>query len=321
MKRKNVITHTCTNCKEKSFNDQDELLRDIIKLNSEAPIQLQQVKAKKNGNFININVFRDDHVYGGTKLRVVIPFINQLKSDGYEDFIYAGPSTGFAIVALSLACFVTKTRAHLFIQYSGKKNILLRLLDTIGQPYVNYSLIKSTLKDIQSKAEDFFCDLSKSNKKPYLFRFGLDDEHFRDLFYNTLCNTQCNLENISSNKISNLQEIEPKRIWLVGGSTLLYQILIKIFPNSKFNIVQIGKTIWDDQIDLSRTVKYVAPEKFFKDAQILPPYPSVPTYDAKLWRFVEQHGEDDDFIWNVASEKSIELILNEFQSKFKEYKL
>ena len=27
---------------------------------------------------------------------------------------------------------------------------------------------------------------------------------------------------------------------------------------------------------------------------------SVPWYDAKLWQFVLQHGEEGDFIWNVA---------------------
>lgn len=49
--------------------------------------------------------------------------------------------------------------------------------------------------------------------------------------------------------------------------------------------------------------KYVAPEKFWERALTQPPYPTVATYDAKLWQFVEQHGQDGDHVWNVAADR------------------
>jgi hypothetical protein len=47
-------------------------------------------------------------------------------------------------------------------------------------------------------------------------------------------------------------------------------------------------------------VLYEAPESFYAVAELPPPYSSVRKYDAKLWRFVLQHGQSGDWIWNVG---------------------
>ena len=52
---------------------------------------------------------------------------------------------------------------------------------------------------------------------------------------------------------------------------------------------------------------HVAPEKFWETAISQPPYPSVSSYDAKLWQFVEQHGMEGDFVWNVAANEQTVL--------------
>ena len=46
---------------------------------------------------------------------------------------------------------------------------------------------------------------------------------------------------------------------------------------------------------------YSAPEKFWKPDNIMPPYQSIPEYDAKVWQFVLDKGEHNDIIWNTAS--------------------
>ena len=67
-------------------------------------------------------------------------------------------------------------------------------------------------------------------------------------------------------------------------------------------VVQVGKKIWDDQLELNRTTLIVSDEYFYDKAEIQPPYPTVTTYDAKLWKYVLKHGENNDFIWNVGQE-------------------
>src|SRR5439155_585810 len=95
----------------------------------------------------------------------------------------------------------------------------------------------------------------------------------------------------------------PKRMWVVAGSATLLNALYIVFPNTFFNAVQVGRTIWEDLIEPNRTKIYVSDEKFYNKASLLPPYPSVATYDAKLWKFVLQDGEDGDYVWNVGKDK------------------
>lgn len=72
-------------------------------------------------------------------------------------------------------------------------------------------------------------------------------------------------------------------------------------PETKFMIVQVGKKIWTEQMDRIKNKElFIAPEKFMDTALRQPPYVTIPWYDAKLWQFVEKHGENGDFIWNVA---------------------
>ncbi len=89
-------------------------------------------------------------------------------------------------------------------------------------------------------------------------------------------------------------------VWLVAGSGTLLNVLYGVFPSAHFGVVQVGKTIWPDQTDETRTTVYKAPEGFYDEAQQQPPYPSASRYDAKLWQFARTHGESGDIIWNVA---------------------
>jgi hypothetical protein len=89
-------------------------------------------------------------------------------------------------------------------------------------------------------------------------------------------------------------------MWVVAGSAALLNTLYKVFPTTWFCAVQVGKTVWPDLLDKSRTTLYVSDEKFMQVARLQPPYPTVKTYDAKLWKYVLAHGQDGDYVWNVA---------------------
>jgi hypothetical protein len=73
--------------------------------------------------------------------------------------------------------------------------------------------------------------------------------------------------------------------------------------------VQVGRTIWPDQVEGKRVQLYVAPEKFGQLAKSQPPYKTVPWYDAKVWQFVQRHGKNGDYIWNVGCVPDNPLVL------------
>ncbi len=96
--------------------------------------------------------------------------------------------------------------------------------------------------------------------------------------------------------------VNPRRIWLVVGSGTTLNSLYKVFPKTFFNAVQVGKKVWEDQMDLTRTKLYISDEKFWNVAKIQPPYATVATYDAKAWKYILKYGRDGDYIWNVGKD-------------------
>ena len=107
----------------------------------------------------------------------------------------------------------------------------------------------------------------------------------------------------------------PRRLWVVAGSGFLMSVLHHIWPDTEFMVVQVGRKIYPDQLEKIKHQFFVAPEPFADNALRQPPYDTVPWYDAKLWQFVEQHGEDGDYIWNVGKiPKDVELTVREARS-------
>lgn len=224
-------------------------------------------------------VVRDDLLPGGTKQRGH----NIVSNISQNEVVYAGPWNGFAQVALSIACKLHKKKATIFMTRSDyKTNIRARMYGGNIREVPN-----STLKELQNKAQQYAVE-----HNAFIMPFGFDSFEFRLELIERLN------EALEGNTFLN-RSFEGT-IWLVAGSATLLNVLYKIFPNAKFQVVQVGKKIWDDQMDLSRTKLHIAPEKFYEDAKLLPPYPHASTYDAKLWRFVTKYGSDGDVIWNVA---------------------
>lgn len=233
------------------------------------------------------NVIRDDYLVGGTKQRGMIPYLESSRS---KEFVYAGPTNGYAQVALAYAAYLTGRKATLIVNKEKFMHAFTRKAYDYGAKII--PIPNGHLHKIQNKAADYV----KHRPDAEVVPFGGYTPQFVDLMH----------KNIELALPDDLRELintgGPTRMWLVGGSATLLNVLYKVFPHTEFMVIQIGKKIWDDQLDLSRTTKYVAAEQFQEPAMIMPPYPSVSTYDAKLWIFATQYGKNGDYIWNVAAD-------------------
>ena len=73
---------------------------------------------------------------------------------------------------------------------------------------------------------------------------------------------------------------------------------MKVFPNATIHGVQIGR-----EVNLPIII-HRAPEPFYTNARIIPPYESVINYDAKVWQFAliykKENLNDVVLIWNIA---------------------
>ena len=231
------------------------------------------------------HVIRDDYLIGGTKQRGMVPLLEEIDKN---IFIYAGPVYGYAQVALSYSAYLTHKKAVIFVEKLKNMFPLTRYAKSLGA-YVHEVPQPAYLKKIIEYSIAFYEMDNKNKKDKFLITFGGDDKIFRDSMMKNI------KEAWGKNK-------HPDRIWLVAGSTVLLNILYEIFPKTFFNVVQVGKTIWPDQLNTNRTKLHISPEKFQNIAKEQPPYPSVSTYDAKLWTFVQKYGEDNDYVWNVGKD-------------------
>lgn len=148
------------------------------------------------------------------------------------------------------------------------------------------------LSKLQSIAAEHAAQLRQTigAQNVHLFELGFHEEPYIELL----------AEKLRAAAPATLLESPPRRIWLACGSGTVLQAVSRVFPTSLFQIVQVGRSIWPNLLEGIRHSIYVAPERFFHVALSQPPYPTVSTYDAKLWQFVEKHGEDGDMIWNVG---------------------
>lgn len=232
-------------------------------------------------------IIRDDKLIGGTKQRMLEPIIKS-HHDTVE-FVYAGPVYGYAQIALSYIASKLNKKATLFLAKTQPLHHLTEFAKQFNPKIVEIEFntkFNTKLKDVQKAASLYV----KSRINTYLLPFGLSGKE----------NVEILAEQIK--KANNIINPNPKRIWLVAGSATLLNALYIVFPNTFFNVVQVGKKVWPDQLDETRTKLYTSDQKFWEEAKILPPYPTVRTYDAKVWIFVMKYGEDGDYVWNVGKD-------------------
>ena len=240
-------------------------------------INIEKVKINEN---VIVKVVRDDMIPGGTKQRAIDVFF---KGEG-EEYIYAGPPTGYAQVALAQAGKKHKEKVTVFLSKRNYDTQATKKARRLGAKII-YTKNGMSLKDLQDHSVEY----KNKKKNRVLLPFGLDSDKFVQRL--VICI-----------KEAWGRKRKPERMWLVAGSATLLKALHLVFPKCHFLIVQVGKKIWPDQLEGIKNTLYISPENFNDDAEIQPPYPTVKSYDAKLWRFVLEDGQDGDFVWNVAKD-------------------
>lgn len=239
------------------------------------------VITKYKYNNMNFSVFRDDALMAGTKQRAIVDVLQRINK---KKFIYAGPIQGFAQIALAYGARLTHKTAVLFLTKKYPRTNATQFALSFNSVEL-HEIENGYLKKLQEHAEKYH----KENPDSYLLSFGCGEKTYTDILKKNM------REAIPKN-------ISPARIWIVAGSATVLNILYKIFPKTYFLVVQVGKKIWDDQLDLKRTTLFISDEKYIEPARELPPYPTVATYDGKLWTFFKKHGKSGDYIYNIAKD-------------------
>jgi len=96
---------------------------------------------------------------------------------------------------------------------------------------------------------------------------------------------------------------EPKEVWAAVGTGVVLRALMRAFPKAAAYGVVVGKMPCTGGFlnPYEKARMFQAPEKFFEPATVLPPFPSCPHYDAKVWRFILSHAAKGALFWNVSA--------------------
>jgi hypothetical protein len=248
--------------------------------------RISQVKHPKG---FEMTLVDESQLIGGSKQRALIGFIADIKQ---EELVYAGPSAGYAQIAIAYCCLLTGKVARIYIDATeSQAHPLTRIAREFGATIMYFdgseasadSKPTSRLRVIQKRAEAYADRIRNS----YLLPFGMDSPVVRELY---------------AQAFAPLKEYAPKRLWVVAGSGMIFSTLAKIWPETELMIVQVGKTVWPDQLTGIKHQLFVSPYAFSERISLVPPYNTLMNYDAKVWPYVLDLAEPGDFIWNTAGE-------------------
>lgn len=237
------------------------------------------VKIIKAGKYM---VFRDDYLAGGTKQRGLYNFVKESQANV---LIYVGPPQGAAQIALGvLATHFNRVGVMFYVAPQPT-------LHPMSKKAQHYGTILKYAGPTDEEAKIIATEYAEKHNG-LILPFGLLDDRFTYFFVSAL-----------KQAIPEDLQMRPIRIWVVIGSGTLVNALYYVFPNAYFMIVQVGLKRYWKSIDYSRSRLFISGYRFSESPTDIPPYPSVSSYDAKIWEIIERYGAEGDYIWNVASEK------------------
>jgi hypothetical protein len=231
-----------------------------------APLIPAPVIAEHNG----ILVVRDDLLEGGSKVRVAWRLLG-----GSDEWVFAGPSQGYAQLALAIACELVGKRATFFTAARKEPAPLTKQAMAHGLQVVFVPVGRINVVQARARA---YCELTGAR----FIELGLKLPGMEDALYEEAAKL----------------DVRPAEVWVTAGSGTLCRALARAWPDAAMNAVQVGMAP-----HLPPGAKlWKAPEPFDKPATgELPPFPSAINYDAKAWRFVAEHASPGALFWNVGA--------------------
>ena len=225
-------------------------------------------------------VVRDDLLNAGSKVRFLDYLIGS-KPEINEWVFGSCPATGYAQNSLPIACRRHAKKAVLFMAKRDMNNLHPYQQRGLEEGTIYHWIENGMLPVTQKRAKDYAAASSDRMVLP----LGL--EHPTVL--------------ASIIKVAQNLPVKPKEVWTVGSSGTLNRGLQLAWPDAKMNVVSVGHSMKPHEI--GRATHYKSPYKFDKPIKEkeMPPYPSAPTYDAKVWPFVKEFASPGSLIWNVGS--------------------
>jgi hypothetical protein len=98
---------------------------------------------------------------------------------------------------------------------------------------------------------------------------------------------------------------EPKEVWCAISTGVLSRGLQIGWPNATFYSIAVARNLKAGELGRSYVVSDPKPFLRNEKEDLLPPFPTVPNYDGKVWKYMKHKGSKDAWMWNVGMEPEL----------------
>ena len=95
---------------------------------------------------------------------------------------------------------------------------------------------------------------------------------------------------------------EPEEVYVAISTGVLSRALQIAWPNAKFFCVAVARNLKAGELGRAQVISDPFPFVRAEKDSRLPPFPSVATYDGKVWKYIPKDGKKDRLFWNVGAE-------------------
>lgn len=234
-------------------------------------------------------IVRDDLLTVGSKVRGLDYLIGHDPENAHvKEWVFGScPATGYAQISLPAVCEIYHKKAVLFMAERDWTKLTTYQLKGV-ELGAEYHWVKMGMLNVtQKRARDYVAENPITRK---LLPIGLEHPTVIGSFI----------------KVARSLPIDPKYVWTVGSSGTLNRSLQLAWPDAEVHVVSVGHKMSPREI--GRAIFHRSPYKFDKPVkhEEMPPYPSAPTYDAKVWKPLLDWRKDKKpkgtiLVWNVAA--------------------
>lgn len=235
-------------------------------------LQYRNMAKKINTNYNHkVLVINDNHLQAGTKQRGW-KFIEKLGGDFY---IVSTPY-GYGQIAAALLAKQFGYKVRIYIEKLKTRTDMTNKAISLGAEIVEITGGQLPKAGRRNDSGPRISGIQKyaDERETYIkLPFGFDSDEYIEYLSGAL--KEADTENVLK---------DAKSIWVAGGSGTVAKALRLAFPNPKLNLVRIGREI-NAEIENSQIWDNNNYSRFFDKVSKgdEPPYPSLLTYDAKVW--------------------------------------
>ena len=222
-----------------------------------------------------VRVVRDDLVVG-TKTRAADLLASKINND---TMVYSQPRVGLAGVSLLDVAKHHNKKVVLFMPAS--KRISLHQACCIERGAIPIFERIAAMPILNIKAKEW---ADKHNA--FFIPLGLKHELATAAIVHT------------ASKIS-----EPEEVYVAISTGVLSRALQIAWPNAKFTCVAVARNLKAGELGRASVIS--EPLEFMQEEPIQPPFPTVRTYDAKVWKYIPKNTGRNILMWNVGAEPQL----------------